>query len=108
MVKDMQHFDESMATVPTKTTQEEEQEKKRLTIFYKRVDFEGVERFWCYFRRLGRVVNFEASSIPYIIRRLVYFYIISGYSLDVAEDSLKEGLNQVTRAKEELKMCEQA
>lgn len=92
---------------PMNVDQDQENEKRRLVIFYKRVAFEGVERFWIYFKRLGRVVNFEATSIPYIIRRMVFYYTISGCDLDLVETALKDALTQVRGAQEELKMCEQ-
>jgi hypothetical protein len=86
--------------------EDEEKEKRRFVVFYRRVPYQGMERFWIYVKRLGRVVNFEATNIPYLIRRLVYFYTISGSSLEDLESALKDSLKRVEDAKNELTMCD--
>jgi len=81
-------------------------EKRRFVVFYRRVKYAGVERFWIYAKRLGRVVNFEAKNIPYLLRRLVYYYTLSGNQLEDLEKALKDGLATVQQAKSELLMCD--
>jgi hypothetical protein len=57
-----------------------DEEHKRLVTYYRRVPYEGVDRVWVYVKRLGRIVNFQYTNIPYLIERFVTFYL-SAHSL---------------------------
>jgi hypothetical protein len=80
------------------------EEDKRLTLSYRRVHFEGVERFWLYARRMQKTVNFQAKEIPFLLRRLALFYTYSGLDLGKIEESMEYVTSVLRNAKEEIAM----
>ena len=68
---------------------------KILTCFFRRVPYNGEERGFIYVRRLGRTVNFEATRVPFLIDRLVYFYEQLGYPMQYLEGVLVNCLKTI-------------
>ena len=66
-----------------------------LSCFYRRVPWNGEERGFIYVRRLGRTVNFEATRVPFVIDRLVYFYEQLGYPLSYLQETLSAFLRTI-------------
>lgn len=83
-----------------------DEELKRLVTYYRRVPYEGVDRVWVYVKRLGRVVNFQITNVPFLIERFVRFYL-SGNSLgDLSkiETALDSCLALVRQAKQDMEI----
>jgi hypothetical protein len=97
--------------VPKEMTEEEkkefDEENKKLVTYYRRVAYEGVTRVFVYVKRLGRVVNFQITNIPYMIERFVAFYLSGDASsdLDKLETSLERSLALVRAAKQDIEMA---
>ena len=76
-------------------------EQKRLKIYHYNSHYKDKDYLWVYLGRNNHTVNLEAFQIPYCIRRLAYFYSISGRDLDVLDKALQAAKDDLAEKKKQ-------